>query len=89
MRKLIEAIKRALEEDAVDQVQLLSDYLDKLGFVEENDYFARKNARLYVTDETMTLVYNNEKYEYDIVDDLQIGRAFKEIEKVLGITKEK
>ena len=42
MRKLIEAIKRALEEDAVDQVQLLSDYLDKLGFVEENDYFVRK-----------------------------------------------
>lgn len=89
MRKLIEAIKRALEEDAVDQVQLLSDYLDKLGFVEENDYFVRKNARLYVTDETMTLVYNNEKYEYDIVDDLQIGRAFKEIGKILGITKEK
>lgn len=86
---LNEALIKFIEE-IVDQIDLINNWLDKLEFTEVQGgdvfKFTKTNGQYThdVTLEDNKIIYNNsngERYEYPCNTDLEVQKAFKEIEQ--------
>lgn len=77
-----------LKEELVDEIQLLSNCLDKAGYTEMTDRFEKfvgdskgeHVCKIYIKDDTLEFVNGDIKKEFPITNDIQIQKAFKEIE---------